>query len=220
MKKTLLFSNIIGDVCSDENQNLRFNLYMEEYLKQNVDSTFNLVFINAPGLGGEENYLKNILKCFENIGISFRSILDIEENTRKIEVDEFIKNNDRIIYFLMGGNPIKQIEIIDRLNLRTIIKNHNELVIGFCAGAINLSKYSVITTDEDFDKTQSYIGVERVSIIVEPHYNLPIDENRNDELLSFSKQYNSKIYAIPDESIIIVEDNYIIEYGKIYYIEY
>lgn len=85
--------------------------------------------------------------------------------------------------------------------------------------AINLSKYSIITTDEDFDKCQSYKGIERIRIIIEPHYNEIDDLNRNKELKDFVKQYNQTIYAVPDESIIVVENDNITEYGEIYHIK-
>lgn len=218
MKTTLLFSNIIGDVTAKENGNIRFNQYMEDFLSENIKKEFKLVFINAPGLGGEENYLNNIIKCFEKIGIEFSEIFDLEYNSDSNKLESFIKDEKEIIYFLMGGNPLTQMEIIKKFNLENRIKEHNGLVIGFCAGAINLSKYSIITTDEDFDKCQSYKGIERIGIIIEPHYNEIDDRNRNEELKDFAKQYNQTIYAIPDESIIVVEDDKIIECGKIYHI--
>ena len=218
MKKTLLFSNVIGDVTAKENGNIRFNQYMEDFLSENIKKEFKLVFINAPGLGGEENYLKNIIKCFEKIGIEFSEIFDLEYNSDSNKLESFIKDEKEIIYFLMGGNPLTQMEIIKKFNLENRIKEHNGLVIGFCAGAINLSKYSIITTDEDFDKCQSYNGIERTNIIIEPHYNVNNDENRNKEIVKFSKQYNQTINAVPDESIIVVENDNIIEYGKIYHI--
>lgn len=219
MKKTLLFSNIIGDVSASENKEVKFNKYMEDYLKENLDNIYDLVFINAPGFGGEINCFNNILKCFNNIGISFNKVLNIEDDTKKEEVKCFIKDNKKIVYFLMGGNPITQREIIDRLELNEILKEYNGLVIGFCAGAINLSKYSIITTDKDFDKTDSYNGLSRVELIFEPHYNTSTDDNRNKEIKEFVKKFNSKIYAVPDESIIVVEDKKIIEYGKIYHFD-
>ena len=218
MKKTLLFSNIIGDVTAKENANIRFNQYMEDFLSENIKKEFKLVFINAPGVGGEENYLNNIIKCFEKIGIEFSKIFDLEYNSDSNKLESFIKDEKEIIYFLMGGNPLTQMEIIKKFNLENRIKEHNGLVIGFCAGAINLSKYSIITTDEDFDKCQSYKGIERISIIIEPHYNVINDKNRNEELSDFAKQYNQTIYAVPDESIIVVENDNIIEYGKIYHV--
>ena len=213
-KKTLFFSNIIGNVMEDDKE-VRFNDFMSEYLIKNIDSTYSLVFIEAPGLGGEENYLPNILRCFNKIGIRFNSVIHVDEETLKSDLDSFYTDNNKIVYFLMGGNPYSQLEIIDGLNMRENIKNHNDLVIGFCAGAINLSKYSIITSDDDFDKPDSYIGIGREDICIEPHYN-DINNIRNNELKEFAKKYNTKIYCIPDESIIYFEDGIQNEKGNIY----
>ena len=218
-KKTLFFSNIIGDVTQNS-KNVRFNDYMSNYLLNNVNNEYSMVFINAPGLGGEENYLPNILKCFDNIGISLDKVIAINEETSKAEINDFLKDNKKVLYFLMGGNPYSQIKIIEKLELKDILKNNDDLVIGFCAGAINLSEYSIITADEDFEKPDSYIGIGRENICIEPHYNDINNTKRNDELKNFSNKYNTKIYCIPDESIIYFENGKKYEKGKIYYIVY
>lgn len=216
MKKTILFSNIIW-----QEKDSRFNNYMEEYLKENVKQHSNLVFINAPGIGEDETYLSIITSCFKNINITFDNILDVEFNTQKEYIEDFIKEKENIVYFLMGGNPLTQYDIILQNNLAEIIKEYEGIVIGFCAGAINLSKYSIITTDEDFKENCSYKGIGRVELIIEPHYN--VDEKnmkelntRNDEIIKFAKKYDMNIYAIPDESMIVVENDNVIKFGKIY----
>ena len=116
----------------------------------------------------------------------------------------------------MGGNPITQMQIIEKYNLNKTIKNHNDLVIGFCAGAINLSKISIITSDEDFEKSNSYIGIGRENICIEPHYNEENDDKRNKEIQDFCNQYNTIIYAIPDKSIIYFENGKMESNDKIY----
>ena len=217
-KKTLFFSNIVGDIMSDD-VNSKFNDYMSYYLKQNINSDYSMVFIDAPGLGGEENYLPNIIRCFKKIGISFKNIIHVDINTTRNELDEFLSNNNKVLYFLMGGNPYTQIETIKRLNMIEEIKNHDDLVIGFCAGAINLSKYSIITSDEDFPEVDNYEGIYREDICIEPHYNNPNDVKRNNELKEFSKKLNTNIYCVPDESIIYFENGKRYERGIIYTIE-
>ena len=217
-KKTLFFSNIVGDIMSDD-VNSKFNDYMSYYLKQNINSDYSMIFIDAPGLGGEENYLPNIIRCFKKIGISFKNIIHVDINTTRNELDEFLSNNNKVLYFLMGGNPYTQIETIKRLNMIEEIKNHDDLVIGFCAGAINLSKYSIITSDEDFPEVDNYEGIYREDICIEPHYNNPNDVKRNNELKEFSKKLNTNIYCVPDESIIYFENGKRYERGIIYTIE-
>ena len=217
-KKTLFFSNIVGDIMSDDSTS-RFNDYMENYLKNNINSDYSMIFIDAPGLGGENNYLPNIIRCFNKIGINFKSIIHVNENIKRNNIDNFLLNNNRILYFLMGGNPYTQIETIKRLNMVEEIKNHDDLVIGFCAGAINLSKYSIITSDDDFPEVDNYEGIYREDICIEPHYNNPNDIKRNNELKEFSKKLNTNIYCVPDESIIYFENEKITEKGIIYTIE-
>ena len=213
VKKTLLFSNTIGDVTQGD-ADIRFNSYMEKYLASNVASGSKLVFIDAPGLGGEDNYLSNILKCFARIGIIFAEVICLGHDSTEENVS---KVGDKAVYFLMGGNPLAQMEIIKKLNLIEKIRDYEGLVIGFCAGAINLSKHSIITSDEDFDKPLSYEGIRRVPINIEPHYNDENDEKRNSEIENFVNKYEEIVYAIPDESMIVVEGNGIREFGKIYH---
>ena len=74
-KKTLFFSNIIGNVMINDSS-VRFNDYMSEYLIKNIDDNYSMIFIEAPGLGGEEYYLPNIIRCFDKIGIKFKSIMN------------------------------------------------------------------------------------------------------------------------------------------------
>lgn len=75
----------------------------------------------------------------------------------------------------------------------------------FCAGAINLSRYSIITTDSDFLEKSSYVGIGRVDVSVEPCFHLDnsdFTKNRIDELKGFAKQYGTKIYAMSDDAFI------------------
>ena len=102
-KKTLFFSNIIGNIMEDD-KSVRFNNYMTDYLIKNIDNSYSMLFIEAPGLGGEENYLTNIIRCFSKLGISFKEVLDVDTNTKLSDIDSFYKNNSKILIFLMGGN--------------------------------------------------------------------------------------------------------------------
>ena len=111
------------------------------------------------------------------------------------------------------------LSVIKNYNLLEELKNYNGLVIGFCAGAINLSKHSIITTDEDFKTPISYTGIGRVDISVEPHFHLDDSEftkNRLKEINNFCKTLKTEIYAIPDKSAIDVLGDSVGFYGEIY----
>ena len=45
-KKTLFFSNIVGNIMIDE-ENGRFNDFMTEYLKKNINNEYSMIFIDV-----------------------------------------------------------------------------------------------------------------------------------------------------------------------------
>lgn len=214
MKKTILFSNIEGSISKNPTS-CKFINYMDEYLKIQDLEDKNLVFINAKGLKGEENYLKSIISCFKNIDVEFNKIYEIDENTTKEVINTIDFKNT--VLFLMGGNPKTQIKEIKRLNLEKIIREHEGLVFGFCAGAINLSTISIITKDEDFKELESYKGIGRVKINIEPHYNqeetLEDLYERNEDIKKIADKYKTKFYCLPDTSVIFVENDSVISRG-------
>jgi len=215
MKETILFSNVIGDITS-KNDECSFNKNTICLLINSIQSNQNLVFINAPGFLNDDLYFQKILRCFEKIGITFAKTIEISDDSKIEELAKFPQNR---VYFLMGGNPLTQFELIKKYNLTDELKNYNGLVIGFCAGAINLSKHSIITSDDDFDKPFSYDGIGRINISVEPHFQLDdskFTKNRIKEINNFCKVLNTEIFAIPDESAIDILDDSVGFYGKIY----
>ena len=215
MKETILFSNVIGDITS-QIEECSFNPNTICLLKTSIKNGQNLVFINAPGFENDNLYFDKIIRCFDKIGIKFENSIEISDNSKVEEFKSFPANR---VYFLMGGNPLTQLALIKKYNLIEELKNYDGLVIGFCAGAINLSKHSIITSDDDFDEPLYYDGINRIDITIEPHFHLDESEftkNRIKEIDNFCKTLNTEIYAIPDESAIDVLGDSIGFYGKIY----
>ena len=215
MKETILFSSVIGDITALD-EDCSFNPNLVCILRSANCENKNLVFINAPGFNNDHLYFDKIIKCFNKIGINFKMSIEISDMSKIEDFKSFPKDR---VYFLMGGNPLTQFELIKNYNLLEELKNYNGLVIGFCAGAINLSKYSIITTDEDFKTPISYTGIGRVDISVEPHFHLDDSEftkNRLKEINNFCKTLKTEIYAIPDKSAIDVLGDSVGFYGEIY----
>ena len=215
MKETILFSSVIGDITALD-EDCSFNPNLVCILRSANCENKNLVFINAPGFNNDHLYFDKIIKCFNKIGINFKTSIEISDMSKIEDFKSFPKDR---VYFLMGGNPLTQFELIKNYNLLEELKNYNGLVIGFCAGAINLSKYSIITTDEDFKTPISYTGIGRVDISVEPHFHLDDSEftkNRLKEINNFCKTLKTEIYAIPDKSAIDVLGDSVGFYGEIY----
>ena len=221
MKTTILFSNMLGDITSDNCVNeCYFNENVSNLLMKYVKDNSNLVFINAPGLKNDYLYYEATVNAFKKLNINFASAIELSNETEISTLTEFPKS-DRV-YYLMGGNPIAQKEIIEKFNLTQELKNYEGVVIGFCAGAINLSKYSIITTDRDFDIPFYYNGINRVNMVVEPHFEVDESEfynNRMKELNDFCNKLNEDITAIPDLSCVLINDEIIEYYGEIHFIK-
>ena len=215
MKQTILFSNVLGDISS-KNEDCSFNQNLINAIQNSNCNDKNLVFINAPGFENDDLYFNKILNCFKKIDFHFDKTIELSNMSKIQELADFPKNR---IYFLMGGNPLTQYELIKNYGLLDELKNYDGLVIGFCAGAINLSKHSIITTDNDFDTPLSYNGINRINISIEPHFYLDdssFTKNRLLEIKNFCKSLNTNIYAIPDMSVIHVIDEKIEFLGKVY----
>ena len=215
MKETILFSNVIGDITK-ASEDCSFNSNTVCLLKNSIKDNQNLVFINAPGFENDHLYFDKIMQCFNKIGISFNHTINLSDDSK---IDEFKSFPENRVYFLMGGNPLTQLVLIKKYNLIEELKNYEGLVVGFCAGAINLSKHAIITTDDDFDEPLYYNGINRIDITVEPHFFLDDSEftrNRLNEIHQFCKTLNTEIYAIPDKSAIDILGDSICFYGEVY----
>lgn len=215
--KTILFSNVVGDVF-DKSAKVSFLPKMKEIILSWGLKNPEIVYIDAP-MEGYDNMavFDNIRKCFAEITESKNiHFVGIGCNAPVVE------NESNTIYFLTGGNPLTQQEIIKEKKLGEQIKTA-KFCIGFCAGAMNLSKYGILTSDEDFEKPMVYKALGRVAISIEPHFNHEWQaqnepekyQKRLGELRGFVAKINEPIYAIPDTSFIYVDEGKIFEYGEI-----
>lgn len=165
-------------------------------------------------------YPENKEKCnnlaksekFKNIGINFKRSIVLDNSYNKEEVKETIEQNELI--FLYGGDPFKQIEFINKYNIKELIKN--KVIIGLSAGSINMCKNSICTKDEDFNESKMYDGMGLVEFSIEPHFNI-----NNIEVLDDLKKYSklTNIYALEDDAYIIVDNNDVKYFGNVYLIK-
>ncbi len=208
MKTTILFSNVNGNIYAENSKDVcSFNENTAAQLKKYITSGSNLVFINAPGLNNDKNYYQTMLSCFEKLGIKFTSSIELTDTTDKNDFDNFAAN-DRV-YFLMGGNPLTQRKIIKDFALEQTLEKYEGVVIGMCAGAINLSTHSIITTDDDFKQALSYLGLKRVSATIEPNFELDdslYTQNRIKEIKKFCQELKTDIVGLAVDACIVVTD--------------
>lgn len=190
-----LFSNI--------NKVNGFSELQSKYLSKDLRNCNNILFV--PSDYDNEKYTiykDKIISWFDNIGISFK------EN-HLVSLDDEL--NDYDVIFLMGGNPIKQIEIINKINLKNLI-NKAKVVIGVSAGAINLSNEAIYYNDYS-EKIEIYDGIGLTDINVYPHFDI-----NNKEFLEEVKMVSKikALIALPNESFIKLDDEQIEFCGDCY----
>lgn len=180
-----------------------FSELQSKYLSKDLRNCNNILFV--PGDYDNEKYTiykDKIISWFDNIGISFK------EN-HLVSLDDEL--NDYDVIFLMGGNPIKQIEIINKINLKNLI-NKAKVVIGVSAGAINLSNEAIYYNDYS-EKIEIYDGIGLTDINVYPHFDI-----NNKEFLEEIKMVSKikALIALPNESFIKLDDEQIEFCGDCY----
>lgn len=180
-----------------------FSELQSKYLSKDLRNCNNILFV--PSDYDNEKYTiykDKIISWFDNIGISFK------EN-HLVSLDDEI--NDYDVIFLMGGNPIKQIEIINKINLKNLF-NKAKVVIVVSAGAINLSNEAIYYNDYS-EKIEIYDGIGLTDINVYPHFDI-----NNKEFLEEVKMVSKikALIALPNESFIKLDDEQIEFCGDCY----
>ena len=180
-----------------------FSELQSKYLSKDLRNCNNILFV--PSDYDNEKYTiykDKIISWFDNIGISFK------EN-HLVSIDDEL--NDYDVIFLMGGNPIKQIEIINKINLKNLI-NKAKVVIVVSAGAINLSNEAIYYNDYS-EKIEIYDGIGLTDINVYPHFDI-----NNKEFLEEVKMVSKikALIALPNESFIKLDDEQIEFCGDCY----
>lgn len=180
-----------------------FSELQSKYLSKDLRNCNNILFV--PSDYDDEKYTiykDKIISWFDNIGISFK------EN-HLVSLDDEL--NDYDVIFLMGGNPIKQIEIINKINLKNLI-NKAKVVIVVSAGAINLSNEAIYYNDYS-EKIEIYDGIGLTDINVYPHFDI-----NNKEFLEEVKMVSKikALIALPNESFIKLDDEQIEFCGDCY----
>ena len=173
-----------------------FNELQSKYLSKDLKKCKNILFV--PGDYDKEKYTiykEKMISWFENIDILF------EEN-HLASLDDKLKCYD--VIFLMGGNPINQIEIINKINLKNII-NKAKVVIGVSAGAINLSEEAIYYNDYS-EKIEMYDGIGLTNINIYPHFDIT-NKDFVEEVKMVSRL--KSLIALPNNSFIKIDDKQI-----------
>ena len=106
----------------------------------------------------------------------------------------------RLIY-IPGGLPHLFLEKAREVNLKDIIPDSVEVIMGNSAGALVLSEHVIITKDRDYPQTIMVDGLGLVDFSVDVHY----DDTHDEELMRISKG-GIEIYAISENSAIVYDN--------------
>ena len=202
----------INYFCSGFNTENAFWPELAKQLKKDLTGTERVVYI--PGSGTPDKIEKALNKLipaftehFKKIGIVFDNVECITPKTNEENAKELVENSNMIM--LTGGNPILQQELYLSKGLVPILKNYHGVILGFSAGAMNMSKYIIITpcSDEypDFDIRP---GLNLSEISIYPHNNFEGecfpdkidaggDVTISNDLLKVAKEYGS-FYCLQD----------------------
>lgn len=173
-----------------------FNEQQIKYLSKDLKTCKSILFI--PGDYDKEKYIiykDKIINWLKSIEVSFSECY-------LTGLDDELKSYD--VIFLMGGNPINQIEIINKINLKNII-NKAKVVIGVSAGAINLSKEAIYYNDYS-EKIEMYDGIGLTNINIYPHFDIT-NKDFVEEVKMVSRL--KSLIALPNNSFIKIDDKQI-----------
>lgn len=201
--------------CSGFNTKKAFFSELERKLKEDLSGTKRIVYI--PGSNTPEKiakafnkYIPAFTEHFKNIGIEFENVECITPEMDPVTAQELVMDSNMVM--MMGGNPFLQKELYESKGLTQILKNYNGVIMGFSAGAMNMSKYIIITpcSDEypDFD-IRPALNLDELSIY--PHNNFDGDIfpeyidmggeiTRTSDLLKVAQQFGN-FYCLQDHQL-------------------
>jgi peptidase E len=166
-------------LCSGFSLENAFNNEFGRRLKADISSTNSLVCF--PAVRTDEDYIiaeeQVVLfqKVLAEIGIIFENAILITDKMTDNVICDYI-NKAGFIY-MMGGYPWYELDLLTNHNLFEQLQNYNGVILGISAGAMIMSKYSVLVTDGiNSDETVIKNGLGLVNFSVFPHCNFEGDE--------------------------------------------
>lgn len=176
--------------CSGFDVNNIFGHGLGEMLKTELKNMKSIVYIP----GGTDKiektktkYIPNFTNCFKKVGIEFETVNLITPDLSSDVAKQMIQNASFIM--LMGGDPFKQKELCENLNIMGELKNYKGIMLGFSAGAMLMSKYIIVTPcSKEYPDFHIESGLNLDGISIYPHNNTS-DTEYPDELVSGDEKY-------------------------------
>lgn len=187
MRKIYLLSNPSNGIPDSIKQKIKNDIPSNKY---------NIVFVpcNYEQVLSNEKYHKINTNWFTECNILFKNNILLNKNMSSQEIKTYIKNAD--VLFLMGGLQLEQMKFCYDKNIVNDITNFDGIIIGICAGAINMASdvTSLYMTNMTRPLQTYYKGFSLVNFNIIPH----MDLNEKFDLI------NNNYIILPDESTIII----------------
>lgn len=112
------------------------------------------------------------------------------------------------LIWIMGGDTLLQASYLHKYHMRALLKQHNGIIIGMSAGAINMADRVVLAKDasDHIPNCMIYEGLSLVNINIEPHLN---DHNIEHEQEIIEASTHAQIIGLYDESFIVIKNKHI-----------
>ncbi len=153
-----------------------------------------------------EKHVPAFTEHFKKIGIKFDKSIIIAPEMDKEEAKKAVK--DASFVMLMGGDPFKQKDLCEKLEILEELKNYDGILLGISAGAMLMSKYIIITPcSDEYPEFHIDTGLNLDDISIYPH------NNTNNEDYPEILEVGKEVYR--EEDLIKVAN----EYGEYYLLQ-
>ena len=222
----LIFTSNTKHYCKINNQKVAKKLdntnnivnHLKEYITNY--NTFLFIASDPNDYDKIDSYSKILFEGLSLSGINFNNYLILDNRTIS-KTKEFIESSD--VIFLSGGNTYIQSVFFKNINLKELLKDYPNLIIGQSAGSINLASNTYNSPEEGDNSEPIYFeGLSLSNLNIEPHFIK--DDSKFNELEQYRRNHilnesqKRPIYALCDGSHIIETDNNITIYGESYLI--
>lgn len=152
---------------------------------------------------------KMMADYFKSLGASKIEFAEPIDSLQKIK--EKVNSSDLI--YLPGGLTKLLVERLKKARIASLLRKYEKVIIGNSAGAHALcKKYIGMKGQDGRAATEVAQGLGLVNFSVVVHYDISYDE----ELKTLSEKMNMKIYAIPERSALVYDNENIKFLGSAY----
>lgn len=159
--------------CSGFDKNNAFGHGLGDMFKEDLKDMKRIVYIPGGPHKVEKAISKSVpefIEHFEKVGIKFDESVIITPDMSKEDAKDYVESASFIM--LMGGDPFKQREMCEELGILDSIKNSKAVILGYSAGAMLMSKYTIITPcSDEYPDFHIESGLNLDGISIYPHNN-------------------------------------------------